>query len=90
MSQTATPTLSHGHGFRMTDERYITADELAHIMGISAKTVRRMTIEGMPSETWGLKRARRYLASECLAWARARAEPVSANGAPAALHSQNR
>ena len=29
MSQTATPTLSHGHGFRMTDERYITADELA-------------------------------------------------------------
>ena len=57
-------------------ERYITAGELAELMGVSVKTVRRFTAAGMPSENWGMARTRRYLASECLAWARGRADTV--------------
>jgi DNA-binding transcriptional MerR regulator len=53
-------------------ERYITAGELAKLMGVSVKTIRRFTAQGMPSETWGMKRTRRYLASQCIAWAHAR------------------
>ena len=54
-------------------ERYAAARELAELMGLSVKTVRRLTAQGMPSETWGMARTRRYLASECIAWARTRA-----------------
>lgn len=61
-------------------ERYVTAAELADLMGVSVKTVRRFTAQGMPSETWGMARTRRFLASECVAWARARADTV--NGTP--------
>ena len=57
-------------------ERYITAVELAELMGVSLSSVRRLTAEGMPSENWGMKRTRRYLASECLAWARGPRESV--------------
>ena len=49
------------------------ARELAALMGVSVSTVKRMTAAGMPSETWGMKRTRRYLPSEALAWARDRA-----------------
>ena len=61
-------------------ERYVTAAALADLMGVSVKTVRRFTAQGMPSETWGMVRTRRFLASECVAWARARADTV--NGTP--------
>jgi excisionase family DNA binding protein len=55
-------------------ERYITADELAELMGVSIRTVKRWTSEGMPSETWGM-RARRYRLSEAISWARDRGAP---------------
>jgi DNA-binding transcriptional MerR regulator len=58
---------------RFPDERYIAAAELAQLMGVSVKTIRRLTTLGMPSETWGMANTRRYLASDCMAWARARA-----------------
>lgn len=57
-------------------ERYVTAAELAQVMGVSVKTVRRWTAAGMPSETWGMARTRRYLVSECIRWARNRADTV--------------
>jgi hypothetical protein len=57
-------------------ERYVTAAELAETMAVSVKTVRRWTTQGMPSETWGLARTRRYLPSRCIAWARSRADTV--------------
>lgn len=60
-------------------ERYVDARELAQIMGVSVKTVRRLTAAGMPSETWGMARTRRYLASECIRWARNRG---TVNGTP--------
>jgi hypothetical protein len=61
-------------------ERYVTAAELAAIMRVSVKTIRRWTADGMPSETWGLARTRRYLVSECIAWARARHGAATVNG----------
>jgi excisionase family DNA binding protein len=51
-------------------ERYVDARELAALMGVSTRTIKRMVAEGMPSETWG--RTRRFLPSESLAWARQR------------------
>jgi phage terminase Nu1 subunit (DNA packaging protein) len=57
---------------RAVTERYVTAHELAELMGVSERTVKRWVAEGMPSETWGMSRTRRYLPSECIAWARAR------------------
>jgi phage terminase Nu1 subunit (DNA packaging protein) len=54
-------------------ERYVDAHELLAVMGVSLRTIRRWTAEGMPSETWGMARTRRYRVSECIAWARARA-----------------
>jgi phage terminase Nu1 subunit (DNA packaging protein) len=54
-------------------ERYVTAGELAQLMGVSVRTIKRWTAEGMPSETWGM-RTRRYLASEAVAWARERGQ----------------
>jgi predicted membrane chloride channel (bestrophin family) len=53
-------------------ERYVDARELAALMGISTRTVKRMVAEGMPSETWGMSRTRRFLPSEAMAWARER------------------
>jgi hypothetical protein len=53
-------------------EPYIDARKLATVMGVSVTTIKRLTAQGMPSETWGMKRTRRYLASEATAWARAR------------------
>jgi hypothetical protein len=50
-------------------EGYVDARQLAAIMGISVRTVRRMTRDGMPSETWGMSRCRRYLPSAAIAWA---------------------
>jgi hypothetical protein len=52
-------------------ERYVDAAELADVLGVSVRTIRRFTADGMPSETWGL-RIRRYLPSECARWAQSR------------------
>ena len=56
----------------VASERYVDAHELGELMAISIRTVRRMTAEGMPSESWGMSRCRRYLPSQAMAWARAR------------------
>ena len=56
----------------LTDERYVSARELAVRMGVSVRTVNRLTAAGMPSETWGMARTRRYLPSQAIAWAHAR------------------
>jgi phage terminase Nu1 subunit (DNA packaging protein) len=53
-------------------ERYVDARELAALMGMSVSTIKRWTAEGMPSETWGMARTRRYLPSACISWARKR------------------
>jgi hypothetical protein len=55
-------------------ERYVDTRELAELMGVSTSTVKRMTAAGMPSETWGMRRTRRYLPSNAMAWASARAK----------------
>jgi hypothetical protein len=57
----------------VTAERYVDAVELAEIMGVSVRTVRRMVTEGLPSETWGMARTRRFLPSAALDWAHRRA-----------------
>jgi phage terminase Nu1 subunit (DNA packaging protein) len=49
-------------------ERYVSARELAEIMGVSVATIKRMAREGMPSETWG-RRTRRFRPSVAMAWA---------------------
>ena len=50
-------------------ERYVTAGELAELMGVSERTIKRMVAAGMPSETWGMGRTRRFLPSQAIAWA---------------------
>jgi predicted DNA-binding transcriptional regulator AlpA len=57
---------------RLELERYVDMRELAELMGVSTRTIKRMVADGMPSETWGMSRTRRFLPSEALAWARAR------------------
>jgi hypothetical protein len=52
-----------------TLERYVDARELAELMGVSSSTVKRMVAAGMPSETWGMCRTRRFLPSQAMAWA---------------------
>lgn len=59
-------------------ERYVTAGELAELMGVSLRTVKQWTSEGMPSETWGM-RARRYLPSQAMGWAHARGTMSAVN-----------
>jgi predicted DNA-binding transcriptional regulator AlpA len=50
-------------------ERYVDARELAALMGISTSTVKRWVAQGLPSETWGMSRTRRFLPSRAIAWA---------------------
>jgi hypothetical protein len=54
---------------RVEPERYVTAQQLADRMGVSVSTIKRLTRAGMPSESWGLARTRRYLPSQAIAWA---------------------
>ena len=49
-------------------ESWITRKELAVRMGVSVRTVDRLTAAGMPSTTWGSK-TRRYRASQAIYWA---------------------
>jgi hypothetical protein len=51
-------------------ERYVDRRELALLMGVSETTVKRWLREGLPSETWGMTRTRRYLPSQAMAWRR--------------------
>jgi phage terminase Nu1 subunit (DNA packaging protein) len=60
-------------------ERYVDGRELAALMGVSVRTIKRMVAEGMPSETWGMKRTRRFLPSVALAWARERRSRILNN-----------
>jgi excisionase family DNA binding protein len=53
-------------------ERYVTIRELAELMGVSERTIRRMAADGMPSENWGMSRTRRFLPSKAIAWAQNR------------------
>jgi excisionase family DNA binding protein len=55
----------------MAAERYVDADELAEVLGVSRSTVKRWVRDGAPSETWGL-RVRRFRVSDVVAWLRAR------------------
>ena len=55
-------------------ESYVTARELAALMGVSERTVKRWVAAGIPSETWGMSRTRRFLPSEAIAWARSRSK----------------
>jgi phage terminase Nu1 subunit (DNA packaging protein) len=50
-------------------EAWITRRELADLMGVSVRTIDRLTAAGMPSVTWGRK-TRRYRASIAQQWAR--------------------
>jgi phage terminase Nu1 subunit (DNA packaging protein) len=58
-------------------ERYVDARELAELMGVSTTTIKRMVAAGMPSETWGMSRTRRYLPSQAMTWARERSRMAS-------------
>jgi hypothetical protein len=58
-------------------ERYVDARELAARMGVGTTTVKKWAAEGMPSYTWGLRRTRRYLVSECIEWALARESRIT-------------
>lgn len=53
-------------------EEYVTARQLADIMGISLRSVEKLRSMGMPCENWGL-RAVRFQPSRAIAWARAQA-----------------
>lgn len=49
-------------------EPFVTREQLAHVMGVSTRTIDRMVAQGMPSVTWG-RRTRRFRASTAIAWA---------------------
>jgi phage terminase Nu1 subunit (DNA packaging protein) len=57
---------------RAMTERYVTTAELADLMRVSKSTIKRLVVQGMPSETWGMKRTRRFLPSKAMEWARTR------------------
>lgn len=60
-------------------EAYVTARELATLMGVSERTVKRWVAAGIPSETWGMSRTRRFLPSEAIEWARSRSKLTADN-----------
>jgi phage terminase Nu1 subunit (DNA packaging protein) len=72
-------------------ERYVTRRELAEAMCVSESTIKRWDAEGMPSETWGMSRTRRYLRSEAVAWARERdTHPAEPPGIATAMRPAQR
>ena len=60
---------------------FVDARRLAAVMGVSTTTIKRWTAAGMPSETWGMKRTRRFQVGEVIAWARAREAAAAADPA---------
>ena len=61
-------------------EAYVDAGVLAVLMGVSTSTIKRMVAAGMPSETWGMRRTRRFLPSEAIGWAQQRDKMLSNPG----------
>jgi phage terminase Nu1 subunit (DNA packaging protein) len=59
-------------------ERYVDGHELARLMGVSTTTLKRWRAEGMPCESWGMSRTRRYRPSQVLAWAAERGSRLAA------------
>jgi phage terminase Nu1 subunit (DNA packaging protein) len=53
-------------------EAYVDARRIAELFGVSLSTVKRWRQAGLPSVSWGMKRTRRYLPSECARWLRER------------------
>ena len=49
-------------------EPYVDMKALGRTLGVSRSTIKRWVQEGMPSETWGLKRTRRFQPSRCIDW----------------------
>jgi excisionase family DNA binding protein len=70
--RSATGRVNERPGIAIPLERYVDARELAELMGVSTSTVKRMVAAGMPSETWGMSRTRRFRPSDAMAWARDR------------------
>lgn len=64
-------------------EPYISRPELARRMGVGVDTVDALVKQGMPSETWGVRR-RVFRASVAIAWAREHAANSSPGVAEAA------
>jgi phage terminase Nu1 subunit (DNA packaging protein) len=70
-------------------ERYVDARELSELMGVSTTTIKRFVAAGMPSETWGMNRTRRFLPSQAMAWAHERATmPQAPSGGRTAAGEQ--
>ena len=69
-------------GAQPTLERYVDTPELAELMGVSPSTIKRMRAAGMPSETWGMSRTRRYLPSRAMAWAAERRSRLDTDNPP--------
>jgi phage terminase Nu1 subunit (DNA packaging protein) len=53
-------------------ERYVNAAELSEFLGVSIRTIRRFTAQGMPCHRWGMARTVRFLPSEAIRWASTR------------------
>lgn len=67
----------------MSPEPFLKYEQLAGLMGVSERTLKRWLRLGMPSYKWG--GARRFLLSECVAWAQARGwSTIVADNHPAA------
>jgi hypothetical protein len=62
------------------EEPYVDARVLAKRMGVSVSTIKRWVREGLPSETWGMKRTRRFRVSECMAWRREHGDQADDRG----------
>jgi phage terminase Nu1 subunit (DNA packaging protein) len=74
-------------------ERYVDREELAEIMGVSTSTIKRFIAAGMPSETWGMSRTRRFLPSQAMTWARERStmrEPRDGEATPSGTDNRRR
>jgi hypothetical protein len=62
-------------------ERWVDRRELARLLGVSVSTIKRWHGEDppIPSESWGMKRTRRYLPSACITWAQGRPSKMRAS-----------
>jgi hypothetical protein len=63
---------SRSEAVAVTVEPYVDYPRLIEAMGVSRSTIKRWVREGMPSETWGMARTRRFQISACIEWRRAR------------------
>ena len=70
-------------------ERYVDARELAELMGVSERTIKRWVAAGIPSETWGMGRTRRFLPSEAISWAKSRRTTLADSSHPSTIAGSN-